>query len=51
MNPYSFEHLIADQKFKIGKSNDTIRYFFTDCIGDINSHKITERQQPKTINI
>ena len=33
----SFETMIADQKFKITKSNDTIRIFFTDCIGTINS--------------
>jgi hypothetical protein len=50
MNPYTFEHLIADQKFKITKSDEQIRHFFTDCIGDINNKPITERQQFKTLN-
>ena len=34
---YSFEHLIADQQFKLTKSDDIIRDFFIDCIGNINS--------------
>lgn len=50
MNPYTFEHLIADQKFKITKSDEQIRHFFNDCIGDINSKPITKGQQFKTIN-
>ena len=33
----SFETMIADQQFKLTKSDDTIRTFFTDCIGTINS--------------
>ena len=38
----SFETMIEDQKFKLQKSDDTIRYFFTDCIGNINSVIINE---------
>lgn len=33
----SFETMIADQLFKITQSNESIRDFFTDTIGNINS--------------
>jgi len=39
----SFETQIADQKFKINKSDDTIRNYFIDNIGDINSSVQPER--------
>jgi hypothetical protein len=39
----SFETMMADQKFKLQQSDDTIRDFFTDCIGNINSCTEWER--------
>ncbi len=39
----SFETMIEDQEFKLTRSDDTIRDFFTDCIGSINSCPEQER--------
>lgn len=34
----SVETMIADQKFKISRSNTVVEEFFRDCIGNINSN-------------
>ena len=42
-NPNTVERLIDDQIFKITKSDDQIRHFLDDCIGNTNHNAITKR--------
>jgi len=42
MRPTTMETMIADQKFKISRSDDTIRDFLIDVIGDTD---IDEQQE------
>lgn len=39
----SVETMLADQKFKIKKSDDTYKDFIIDCLGNINSSVVEER--------
>ena len=36
INPYSFETMIAEMKFKLSKSDDAAAEYFNDCLREVD---------------